>query len=82
MAHDFLETQPVTADVYLFRWVFHNWPDDYCVTILKRLVPALEPGARILINDSLVPEPNTQQLIAEKKPRYAPVVIHLTDAIE
>jgi hypothetical protein len=55
--HDFLSPQPVKdADVYFFRLIFHNWSDPYCVKILQALTPALKPGARILINDTALPE--------------------------
>lgn len=57
MVHDMFVTQPVQADVYLFRWVFHNWSDKYCALILKALIPALIPGARIIINETCMPEP-------------------------
>ena len=70
MPHDFFTEQPVAgADVYLLRWIFHNWPDTYCIKILQKLIPALKPGAKILINDSLVPEPGTLPLLAEKEAR-------------
>lgn len=58
MTHDFLTEQPVQgADVYFFRWIFHNWSDKYCVKILKSLIPALKPGAKIVINDNVLPQP-------------------------
>lgn len=51
-AHDFF-TEQVTkdADVYFFRWIIHNYSTPYAVKILKNLIPALKPGARIIIND-------------------------------
>ncbi|KAH8879499.1 S-adenosyl-L-methionine-dependent methyltransferase [Thozetella sp. PMI_491] len=55
MAHDFFTTQPVTADVYYFRSIFHNWADKYCIKILQNLVPALRPGARIIIHERILP---------------------------
>lgn len=70
VAHDFFMDQPTVADVYLLRAILHNWPDEYCVEILRRLVPALKNGARIVINDSIVPEPGTLPLLAEKNIRY------------
>lgn len=55
-AYDFFTEQPVkNADVYLFRMIFHNWGDKYCVKILRNLVPALKKGARVVINDHVVP---------------------------
>ncbi|KAL2349851.1 O-methyltransferase [Cryomyces antarcticus] len=53
-AHDFFTEQPIKdADVYFFRWIFHNWSDKYSVKILQSLIPALKPGARIVINDNI-----------------------------
>ncbi|EJD50942.1 O-methyltransferase [Auricularia subglabra TFB-10046 SS5] len=66
-AHDFFTEQPVHgADVYLFRWIFHNWSDKYCEKMLKCLIPALKPGARILLNENILPEPGTENLWDEK----------------
>ncbi|KAK0656883.1 putative O-methyltransferase [Cercophora newfieldiana] len=53
--HDFLTDQHVVADVYLFRQVLHDWTDKNCRKILSALIPALKPGARIIINDSILP---------------------------
>ncbi|OCK75619.1 O-methyltransferase [Lepidopterella palustris CBS 459.81] len=59
-AHNFLTPQPVKdADVYFFRWILHNQSDKYGVEILRALIPALKPGARIIINDNCLPKPNT-----------------------
>ena len=59
MAHDFFkEAQPVHgADVYFFRFIFHNWPDKYCLKILRSLIPALKTGAKVVIIDYVLPGP-------------------------
>ncbi|KAL2863146.1 O-methyltransferase-domain-containing protein [Aspergillus lucknowensis] len=65
--HDFFEPQPAMAgdaDVYLLRMILHDWGFDDCVRILSRLVEALREskkrdGARILIMDSVLPEPGS-----------------------
>jgi hypothetical protein len=58
-SHDFFTPQPVMgAEVYLFRWIFHNWADKYCLRILENLIPALKPGSRIVLNEVCLPEPN------------------------
>jgi len=54
------------ADVYFFRLIFHDWPDEQCIQILRNLVPALKSGARILICDQLIPEPGTVPTRLEK----------------
>lgn len=58
MAHNFFAPQPIQADVYYCRWIFHNWSDKYSIAILRSLVPALKPGARLLIQEIRMPEPN------------------------
>ena len=58
MAHDFFREQPVKgADVYFFRWIFHDWSDKYCIKILQCLTSALENGNRIIICDMTLPQP-------------------------
>ena len=70
MAHDFLNKQPVkNADVYFFRWIFHNWSDKYCIQILRNLIPALKCGARIVINDNVLPEPGVLPIWREERLR-------------
>ncbi|KAI0548226.1 S-adenosyl-L-methionine-dependent methyltransferase [Xylaria curta] len=55
VAHDFFTDQPIQADVYYFRSIFHNWADKYCIVILRKLIPALRPGARIIIHERMLP---------------------------
>ena len=54
LAHDFFTPQPVQADIYLFKWVFYDWSNKDIVKIIKALVPALRPGARVLVLDLMV----------------------------
>ncbi|KAI0153304.1 S-adenosyl-L-methionine-dependent methyltransferase [Xylariaceae sp. FL1272] len=59
MVYDFLSRQPIhNADVYFLRAVLHNWSDTYAIKILRNLIPALKIGAKIIINDTVVPEPD------------------------
>jgi hypothetical protein len=58
VAHDFFTEQSVKgADVYLFRWIFHDWSDKYASRILKNLRQALKKGARVVIGEVCLPEP-------------------------
>ncbi len=70
MAHDFFAEQPVEADVYYFRWIFHNWSDKYAMQILRCLIPALKHGARVVIQDTCLPEPGRIAGWREKELRY------------
>jgi hypothetical protein len=69
MEHDFFTLQPVTAAVYLFRQIFHNWADSNVVKILQMLVPIMEPGTRVLVHDLILPEPGTVSLLQERQVR-------------
>lgn len=52
----FTEQTIKDADVYIWRCVFHDWPDSYAAKILKNQIPALKPGARmIFLERSLEP---------------------------
>ncbi|KAI1371715.1 S-adenosyl-L-methionine-dependent methyltransferase [Hypoxylon crocopeplum] len=69
-AHDPFSPQPcIGADVYSLRWVLHAWSDKYCIQILQALVPALKPRARVLVQETLMPEPGTAALWKEKNIR-------------
>lgn len=72
MAHDFFKPQPVQADAYFFRQIFHDWSDSNVLKIIRAIVPALKPGARIIINEFIVPEPGTLPFAKEKRIRYVP----------
>ena len=52
MTHDFRQLQPVKdADAYLICQYITNWSDRDLVSIFQQLIPALKPGARLLICD-------------------------------
>ena len=58
--HSFFDEQPVVgADVYFFRYIFHDWPEAYGIKILRALIPALKTGSRIVINEFAIPERGT-----------------------
>jgi chemotaxis methyl-accepting protein methylase len=66
MGHDFFKEQPVkNADVYFLKWILHDWSDTYCNKILKALTPAMKKGARVVINEFILPEPGTVPLNEE-----------------
>lgn len=68
-ANGLFDTQIVEADAYLFRLVFQIWPDKNALQILKAQIPALRPGAKILIQDTVAPEPGEIPLWRERELR-------------
>jgi O-methyltransferase domain/Dimerisation domain len=52
---DFLKAVP-SADLYLLKFVLHDWPDASCVEILSRCREAMTPGGRVAIIEFLLPD--------------------------
>jgi hypothetical protein len=48
----------------------HNRSDAYAIKILQVLIPALKPGARVLINDGVLHELGSVGLLEDKRIRY------------
>jgi SAM-dependent methyltransferase len=72
-AHDFFEEQPVKgADVYLLRLVLHDWSDKYATKIIQSLIPALKPGAKLVINERVIPARHQAHYLVEREARYDP----------
>lgn len=70
LEHDFFDDQPVRgADVYILRWILHDWSDQYAIKILRALIPALKEGAKVLINEIILPEPGSSTPYHERKLR-------------
>jgi hypothetical protein len=71
MAHDFFTEQPVKqAKVYYLRWILHDWSDKYCIQILRALIPALNPGDRVILSERCLEPPCTLPLRKERWNRY------------
>ncbi|KAL8641121.1 MAG: hypothetical protein Q9226_008671 [Calogaya cf. arnoldii] len=70
MTHNFFDEQPVKhAEVYYFRNIFHDWPDEQGITILRNLIPALKPGAHVIIDNFGLQEPRTLPAYQERVQR-------------
>lgn len=61
--------------VYFFRWIIHNYSTPYAVKLLKNLVPALKPGARIIINDHCLRDQGAENPWDEKLMRSMDMVM-------
>ena len=54
-AHNFFAPQPVKdADIFVVRFILHDWPDKYCYQILRRLREAAAPFTRLMIIEHLM----------------------------
>ncbi|MFF3564888.1 methyltransferase [Streptomyces sp. NPDC002574] len=50
---DFFEEVPA-ADLYVLKYILHDWDDDSCVRILKNCRASLVDGGRVVVVDHLV----------------------------
>lgn len=55
---DFFKSVPGGGDAYLLKRIIHDWKDDDCVTILSNIRKAMNPGARVLVFDCVIPPGN------------------------
>jgi hypothetical protein len=82
MQHDYFTPQPVHgADVYFYRFVFHNLSDEKAVETLRAAVPALKKGAKILVNGEILPEPGTIRWRNERAIRGLDAIVRFISTI-
>ena len=60
---DFFESVPA-ADLYLLKFILHDWDDESCVKILSRCREAMVAGGRIAIAEMLVGERDDPGVVA------------------
>lgn len=57
------------GDVFLLRWILHDWPDQYVVRILRNLRPVLRDGNKVVVNDQLMPGVGEVSSVIERQIR-------------
>ena len=55
---DFFEKIPVVADIYILKFIIHDWYDDNNRKILGNIRESMPDDGRVLIVDTVVPEGN------------------------
>jgi hypothetical protein len=58
---DFFQSVP-PADLYVLRYILHDWDDETCVQILQNCRDALREGGRVIVIDHVVDEYGSMQL--------------------
>ena len=53
---DFFEAVPEGGDAYLLSNILHDWDDDRCGDILRRIHEAAASGARVLVLEAVLPD--------------------------
>jgi hypothetical protein len=54
----FFETVPAGADAYILRHIIHDWDDESAAKILRTVRAAMNPTARLLVVESVIPPGN------------------------
>ena len=52
----FFESVPAGADAIVMKSIIHDWNDERCVRIFQNCRRVLQPGARLMVIDRVVPE--------------------------
>lgn len=55
---DFFRVIPKGSESYLMSNILHDWPDDKCKSILNNCRKAMQPEAKLLLIEMIVPEGN------------------------
>jgi SAM-dependent methyltransferase len=55
---DFFEAVPDGADLYLLKWILHDWNDERAAALLNSCRRAMPPGSKLIIIEHLIAPPN------------------------
>jgi SAM-dependent methyltransferase len=56
---DFFHDTPPGGDLYLLKWIIHDWPDPQAADILRTCRRAMSPDGRLLLIEQVVPAGDT-----------------------
>jgi O-methyltransferase domain len=54
VAGNFFESVVPGGDLYVLKYILHDWDDDRCVTILRNIGKGVAPGGRVVVAEHLV----------------------------
>ncbi|EXJ76339.1 uncharacterized protein A1O5_00847 [Cladophialophora psammophila CBS 110553] len=78
-AHNFFTPQLVkNADVYLLRFICHDYSDKYAAQILSNITPAMGRNSRIVIVDAVMPEVGVLSKFDESRARVLDIEMMLS----
>jgi hypothetical protein len=67
---NFFEEFQAPADLYLMKWILHDWDDADCVRILRNVAAAMPDGAKLVVIEG-VQDPNAAH------PRFSPIDLQM-----
>jgi hypothetical protein len=66
LAGNFFDHIPAGRDIYLMSHILHDWDDQTCISLLRRVAEAMKPDARLLVIEAVLPdgdEPHPAKLL-------------------
>ncbi|GAB7353320.1 hypothetical protein MBLNU459_g3816t1 [Dothideomycetes sp. NU459] len=76
MAHNFFERNPVDgADVYLLRFILHDWPDRDAIHILRGIAPCMKATSKLIISEIICDPPTTLPPARERQVRTMDLIM-------
>jgi hypothetical protein len=67
---NFFSEIPAAADVYLLKWVLHDWSDADCVRILRNVAGGMPAGAKLVVVEG-------EQEANVAHPRFSPIDLQM-----
>ena len=55
-AGDMFHTIPGAADLYLLKWVVHDWEDERAVHLLRNIAKSMKAGSQLVLIERLMPD--------------------------
>jgi O-methyltransferase domain len=56
---NFFESVPAAADIYLLKWIIHDWEDEDAVKILANCARAMDPAGRVVLVEVVIGAANS-----------------------
>jgi len=53
---DFFKSVPADGDVYLLKYILHDWGDDHCITILSNIEKVMNPHGHVIVVEMEIDE--------------------------
>ena len=60
VAGDIFTTVPKGGDLYILKWIIHDWEEAKAIQVLKNVHRAMQPGCTLILIEGLVSETNSQ----------------------
>jgi hypothetical protein len=58
----FFESVPAGGDAYVLKHIIHDWDDEKSVQILRNIRAAMNPGAKVLVVEAVVPDDDREHV--------------------